>query len=195
MRATSILEAFKETCEPWLWALLSSCQAMIKSVVMRSAVQACDESILADNLKQLSCTKTREETDFAFHRRICCRLTAMLMLRVRSTRSIWSEAAEGTSFVEDIYFSLSRRGWQSLWNMHASLLLWVTLVAQAVFRGTRYRLFAVTISHQFLTQTSFEIEDARIGAWSPKRMADFEFACISGKIPEDVSGCGLPEWF
>lgn len=151
--------------------------------------------MLADNLDQLSHTNAREEMGYMSHRQICCQLTAMLMLRVKANRSTWSEAAEGTSYVEDIYFSLSRSGWQSVWGRHGGLLFWVALVAQAVLRGTRYRLFAVTVIHQLVTQTSFELDDARIGAWSPKRMADFEYACITGEVPEDVTGCGLPSWF
>ena len=116
------------------------------------------------------------------HRYECRRLTAILMTRMVSRGESWCDAANGTTFGEDIIFSLSNSDPEDLWGEHVGLLYWVSLVAYAVLHRTRYRLFGAGIVHRLISEITFGDQDPRIGVHSLKKMGQFEEKCRSGEI-------------
>lgn len=114
---------------------------------------------------------------YQIHRYECCRLTTILMTRVLSRSQGWSDAADGTSFADDLVFSLSNSDLSELWGNQVGLLHWVVLVAYAVLHKTKHRLFVGGLMHRIMSEISYGDQDPGIGIRSVGTLAEFEEEC------------------
>ena len=186
------METFRSTCDKLLWRLVNHTHELVELVFSVASEVGIDVTnatgrleYLAAVLESLPTGKDRDRSQLGSlqaHKYECCRLTALLMLRfaVNGGKS-WYDAANGTSFVEDIVYSLSNCGPEDLWGDHVGLFFWVVHVARAVLHWTQYRLFSTGLVHRLISESALGDSDPRIGAQSLRMMAEFEEKCISGE--------------
>jgi hypothetical protein len=115
------------------------------------------------------------------HRYECCRLTAVLMMRVVKLGKSWFDAASGTSYMGQIVFSLGNSNLGDFWGEQVGLLLWVSLIAHAVMHRTEDRPFISAIIHRLFSEICCS-DHPHIGVNSSKDLAEFLEKCISGQL-------------
>jgi hypothetical protein len=189
---TLFLEKFRSSSDKTLWLLIQATHELVELVRGISADQDKVGSDYATaKLKALRSFiegfpkgegKTRPQSKSAqVHRYECCRLTAILMTRMVGRGETWSDAANETTYINDIIFSLSNSDPEDLWTDHVGLLYWVSLIAYAVLHKTRYRLFGAGIVHRLISEVTFGDQDPRIGVHSLKTLGRFEEVCRIGE--------------
>jgi hypothetical protein len=178
-----LLDKFRSSCDEKLWQLIQVAHELTELVSEAPDVAITKLKALRRFIEDLP---KGERTDYSqvrsaqVHRYESCRLTAILMTRVASRGETWSDAASGTTFENDIIFSLSNSDTGELWGEHVGLLYWVSLVAYAVLHKTRYRIFGAGLVHRLISEISYGDQDPLIGIHSLKRLGKFEEAWRTG---------------
>ena len=189
---TTFLRKFRSSCNKILWQLVQGAHDLIELVIGASANEGTVDvdsatSTLGALRSLIEGFPKGEERDNALvtprqvHRYESCRLTAVLMTRMISGGTTWSDAASDTSFEEEIVFSLSNSDLEDFWGEHVGLLYWVSLIAYAVLHKTRHRLFGAGLVHRLISEITFGDQDPHIGIQSLKRLSNFEEGCRIGK--------------
>jgi len=178
-----LLDKFRSSCDENLQQLIQAAHELIELVP-----DASDDAVTKLRaLRHLIEAFPKGEKDNPqarsrqVHRYESCRLAAILMTRVASRGEAWSDAANGTTFEDDIIFALSNSETDDLWEEHVGLLYWVSLITYAVLHKTRYRLFSAGLVHRLISEITFGDQDPHIGIHSLKRLGKFEEAYRSGK--------------
>lgn len=189
-----LLERFQAACDETLWQLVKKVHQMIQLVfnlvVTSSGVSAKSNlASLSNAIETFPAGKDRADPEmrssqiprYQTHRYECCRLTAVLMTRVVKLGKSWFDAASGTSYMDQIVFSLSSSSLGDLWGEQVGLLLWVSLIAHAVMHKTEDRPFVMAIIHRLFGEVC-EGDYPHIGVNSLKSVADFLEKCMSGLL-------------